>query len=179
MQRLLTPTLALIVAGGLAAGIALARPASSDPAPAAAPAPAAGAAPEGGDDTDYRTGGRANGRTAGDRADGDRADGGGDASGGRAGGDGAPAAVAPSAATVTIEGFAFDGPAAVAPGATIEVTNLDGAPHTLTFRSGEVDTDTIGQGQTAVVTAPLAPGSYEFFCRIHPSMAGRIDVVDG
>lgn len=158
MQRALTPTLALIVAGGLAAGIALARPAdtTTNPAPAATAAPAADtAAPA---DTGYRQGTREAG-----------------ARGGESSTPAAPAAPA-APATVTIEGFAFGGPDTVAPGAAITVTNLDGAPHTLTFRNGEVDTGTLEANTSTTVTAPLAPGTYEFFCQIHPSMQGRITV---
>ncbi len=158
MQRSLTPTLAIILAGGLAAGIALARPGSGDGAGGdgyslATPAAAAEAPSDAPADPD--TGYRRGGRTAGDSA--------------------APAAPAEQAqAAITIEGFAFDGPESVPAGTAITVTNLDGAPHTLTFRQAGIDTGTLDGGASATVTAPTEPGTYDFFCTIHPSMEGRI-----
>lgn len=174
MQRALTPTLAIIVAGGLAAGIALARPADSDPVAATQAAVDAGAdnPAEIDPDNPYRRGTR----SAGSR-DGAQPAAPAPADGPTESPAPAPAgSEAPAAATITIEGFAFDGPATVAPGAELTVTNLDGAPHTLTFRSGEVDTGDLAGGATTTVTAPLAPGTYDFFCRIHPSMEGRIEI---
>ncbi|MEM9562093.1 MAG: cupredoxin domain-containing protein [Actinomycetota bacterium] len=171
--RTMTPTLAIILAGGLAAGIALARPGSGGaPDGGAETAAVEAAATDQADGTDetYRRGTR----TAGDRGGAEApatpaAPGGGQA----AADDGAGA---PTAATITIEGFAFDGPATVAPGAALTVTNNDGAPHTLTFRSGGVDTGNLAGGATTTVTAPTAPGTYDFFCEIHPSMEGSITV---
>ena len=78
---------------------------------------------------------------------------------------------------MAIEDFAFTGPQSVAPGASIQVTNFDDAAHTLTFRSGDIDTGHRRRTvQTATVAAPSAPGTYDFFCSIHPSMEGRITV---
>ncbi len=174
--RTMTPTLAIILAGGLAAGIALARPGSGGPSSyGSATAAVATDAPtdQAGDATEetYRRGTRTAGGRGGAEAPAAPADPG--------AGNQAPAddrAAAPAAATITIEGFAFDGPATVAPGATLTVVNNDGAPHTLTFRSGEVDTGDLAGGATATVTAPTAPGTYDFFCEIHPSMEGSITV---
>lgn len=166
--------LALIVAGGLAAGLALARPASPDAGAtvAAGDTGAAATADQGGnqgDDPDdsYRQGNRQAGERQGAQpatpTDGAAAPATGDA--GQA-----------ANATITIEGFAFSGPAAVAPGTTLTVTNQDGAPHTLTFRDGQGDTGTIEGGGSATLTAPTAPGTYAFFCAIHPSMEGEIQI---
>ncbi len=183
MTRLFTPTLALIIAGGLAGGIALARPASSgdgadQAAAATVPADEASAGTDGAtsaDDPGYRTGTRTGNRggtppAADDSgsgspappADGSESEG---ADGGNVAG-----------VTVSIEDFTFAGPQSVAPGAPIEVTNLDAAAHTLTFRSGEVDTGSLSNGATATVEAPTTPGTYDFFCSIHPSMEGQITV---
>lgn len=156
MQRALTPTLAIILAGGLAAGIGLARPATSEPVAAGGGVASATATPDGTEvdpDNPYRRGTR----SAGERA-------------------ASAEPAAPEAAAFTIEGFAFDGPTTVAPGATLTVTNVDAAPHTLTFTNGEVDTGDLAQGDSATVTAPITPGTYEFFCRIHPSMTGQLTV---
>ena len=117
-----TPTIAICLTAGLAAGIALARP-DTDPAPTAA----------------------------------------------------APA-VASAAAEITIEGFAFAGAAPASPGVAVTVTNLDGAPHTLTAGDGSFDTGTLNQNEAATLVAPSTPGTYEYFCAIHPSMVGTLSV---
>ena len=79
-------------------------------------------------------------------------------------------------AAITIEGFAFSGPVAVEPGATVEVTNLDGAVHTLTSPDGEFNTEQIPSGETTTFVAPSEPGTYDFVCLIHPTMTGSLDV---
>ncbi len=176
----MTPTFALILAGGLAAGVGLARPATGDGAAAstavstdAAAAPAASQVdaygrpvtplPE--PNPDDR--GSRNGNRTGDR--------------GAAPEDGqvdeSPAPVVPvPTATITIQDFAFQAPATAAPGSAITVTNADDAAHTLTFRTGEADTGTVAGGQQTTINAPTAPGTYQFFCQIHPSMEGEIEV---
>lgn len=78
-------------------------------------------------------------------------------------------------ASLEISDFAF-GAATAAPGATVSVVNRDAAAHTVTATGGAFDTGSIGAGATATLTAPLAPGSYEFFCAIHPSMSGLLVV---
>lgn len=169
MTRALTPTLALIIAGGLAAGIGLARPSSAgnggaEPAGATAMEPTGPSADDVGSErtgNGYRTGNRPTNR-GGVPAEGPD-----------------PAtddAVAPAAATVTIDDFAFTDPGTVAPGGTVTVTNVDGAPHTLTFRAGGADTGTLETGESATVAAPTVAGTHDFFCTIHPSMEGRIVV---
>lgn len=77
---------------------------------------------------------------------------------------------------VTIEGFAFSGATAAAPGATLIVENLDGAPHTLTARDGSFDSGIIQAGQAGSLTLPTQAGSHEYFCTLHPSMTARIDI---
>lgn len=162
--------LALILAGGLAAGLGLARPASTDAGATVAAgdaAPAATASDQNGNPDDaYRQGNRQAGERQGAQP--------------AAPADGAAQATGEAGqtanATITIEGFAFRGPAVVAPGTTLTVTNADGAPHTLTFRNGEGDTGTIEGGGTATLTAPTEPGTYAFFCAIHPSMEGEIQI---
>ncbi|MEM9133961.1 MAG: cupredoxin domain-containing protein [Actinomycetota bacterium] len=157
----MTLTLALILAGGLAAGIALARPDSS--APVAAPTAAVAEEPST----------RSVDRTPNAGAYGDGAA---PADGGAPAAEGAAPAPAPAApAAVTIADFAFATPASVASGQPIVVTNNDSAPHTLTFVDGSLDTGTIDGGGQAQITAP-APGTYAFFCEIHPSMTGELVV---
>lgn len=81
---------------------------------------------------------------------------------------------APAAARIEIEGFAFDS-IAVAPGTAIDVANLDREAHTMTSEGGFFDS-TVAGGDVASLTAPTVPGSYPFFCAIHPSMTGRLTV---
>lgn len=90
----------------------------------------------------------------------------------------APAAATGADATssVTIEGFAFSGTTVAQPGATLTVENLDGAPHTLTARDGSFDTGIIQAGASGSLTLPTQPGSYDYFCSLHPSMTARIDI---
>jgi plastocyanin len=88
----------------------------------------------------------------------------------------APAPAAPGA-TVKIGNFSF-GPTAltVSPGTTVTWVNGDDTPHTVvaadtrTFRSKPLDTDerfsfTFNQ-----------PGTYAYFCSLHPHMTGKIIV---
>lgn len=165
MDRKLTPTLALIVAGGLAAGIALARPGDTDVA-TGQPVAANEAAVDG--------------RAPASRTpSGDTGDAYDDGDGQTAGAGAAPApdaGAASQSASFEIRDFAFTGPATVAPGAQLDVTNADGVPHTLTFRSGEADTGNVAGGASATIVAPTAPGTYDFFCTIHPSMEGQVTV---
>lgn len=154
-----TPTIAICLVAGIAAGIALARP-GDEPAPqvAAAETPAIPAEP-----------------VAADEPISDPYSGLADAAEANQDAPAAPAADAPRAA-VTIEGFAFAGAGTVAPGASIEVTNLDGAPHTLTADDGSFDTGNLAQNQAGAITAPTTPGTYSYFCAIHPSMTGSVTV---
>jgi len=87
-----------------------------------------------------------------------------------------PAARADGA--VTISGFAF-APAVltVAPGTKVVWTNTDEEPHTVlsadagaTFKSPALDTD-----DKFSVTFDK-PGTYKYFCSVHPHMSGTIVV---
>lgn len=88
----------------------------------------------------------------------------------------APESPQATAAAIEIAGFAFGGQTTVATGQTITVTNADGAPHTLTAVDGSFDTGVIQGGGATSLAAPLAPGSYAFFCSLHPSMTGTLTV---
>ncbi len=88
--------------------------------------------------------------------------------------DPAPAEVA--AAQIDIAGFAFSGQTSVDGGQAITVVNADGAPHTLTSVDGLFDTGVIGGGASGSLAAPITPGSYAFFCSLHPSMTGTLTV---
>ena len=86
------------------------------------------------------------------------------------------AAIAPS--TVTIDNFAF-APAIlmIAPGTKVMWDNKDEEPHTVTsadggmmFKSPALDTD----GKFSFTFDK--PGTYKYFCSIHPHMVGTIVV---
>ena len=79
-------------------------------------------------------------------------------------------------ATIVIAGFDFTPGVSVPAGGRVEVTNTDGAPHTLTARSGEFDTGRLGTDESATITVPSTPGTYEFFCAVHPTMVGTLSV---
>ena len=82
-----------------------------------------------------------------------------------------------SAASITIKDFAFGDPITVSPGATVTVTNMDTAEHTVTADQGSAfDVEIQGGGATATFTAPSAPGTYAFHCTYHPGMHGTLTV---
>jgi plastocyanin len=98
----------------------------------------------------------------------------------------APVSLLPSCPTkpiaepyvVDISGFAYC-PAnlPVTAGAEVAWTNADFAPHTVTFDGpgGQVDSGSMAQGQRWA-TRFRQPGTYEYYCRLHPGMAGTIVV---
>lgn len=79
---------------------------------------------------------------------------------------------------IVIDQFVFTGNMTVASGETVPVTNIDGAQHTLTSSDGLFDTGLLEAGGAAgTFVAPTEPGTYTFFCSVHPSMTGTITVV--
>lgn len=78
-----------------------------------------------------------------------------------------------AAATITIQGFKFGDPITVAPGATVTVTNKDGAAHNVVSDdAGKFKTTGVKQGESTTFTAPTAPGTYKFSCTFHANMKG-------
>jgi plastocyanin len=78
-----------------------------------------------------------------------------------------------AAATITIQGFKFGAPITVAPGATVTVTNKDGAAHdVVSDDQGKFRTPAVKQGESTTFTAPTTPGTYKFSCTFHPNMHG-------
>ncbi|HSD57447.1 MAG TPA: cupredoxin family copper-binding protein [Methanotrichaceae archaeon] len=77
---------------------------------------------------------------------------------------------------VDIEGFAFQ-PATltVPPGTTVKWTNQDNAPHTVTSIDGKFDSGSLNKGQEFSFNF-TEPGVYDYYCKIHPSMRGQIEV---
>ena len=82
-----------------------------------------------------------------------------------------------AAAAITIKNFDFGASVTVSPGATVTVTNLDGAKHTVTADEGSAfDVDVKGNGGTGTFTAPSVPGTYAYHCTYHPNMHGKLTV---
>lgn len=71
-------------------------------------------------------------------------------------------------------GLAFaPGTLTVARGATVVFDNDDTAPHTVTARSGGVDSGVIDPGRQFRLTVT---DGFAYFCSIHPSMTAKIAV---
>ncbi len=81
--------------------------------------------------------------------------------------------------TVTISSFAYDPPCFTARAAQrLTLVNEDPASHTFTLGGTDVDVE-IGGGDTLdldPVTGVVEPGTYDLFCRFHPSMTGRVTI---
>jgi len=76
--------------------------------------------------------------------------------------------------TVRMAGLAFaPGTLTVARGATVVFDKEDTAPHTVTARSGGVDSGVIDPGRQFSLT--VSEG-FDYFCSIHPSMTAKIAV---
>lgn len=78
--------------------------------------------------------------------------------------------------TVTISNFAFS-PAnlSIKAGDSVVFINQDSAPHTATADNGSFDTGNLGRGAQATLTFN-APGTFSYFCAIHPMMKGSITI---
>jgi len=89
----------------------------------------------------------------------------------------ASAQAAPAPVTVKIENFTFNAQTiTVAPGTTVTWLNDDDIPHTVVaadnkaFRSKVLDT-----GDRFTFTF-ASPGTYDYYCSIHPHMTGKVVV---
>ena len=77
---------------------------------------------------------------------------------------------------VVVENFSFQpGTLTVAPGTTVTWVNHDDEPHTVnennkTFKSGTLDTDAKFSYKFT------SPGTFGYFCSLHPRMTGQIIV---
>jgi len=78
-------------------------------------------------------------------------------------------------ATLEISDFAFGEIGPLAPGTLITVDNLDGVGHTFTAVDGSFEIPFI-EGKTQQMIALDTPGTFEFFCNIHPFMTGVITI---
>ncbi len=70
-------------------------------------------------------------------------------------------------------------------GDTIQVTNQDNVPHTVTSGTGSSDPDSgkyfdtkiiDPSGSASIDTSNMPSGSYPFYCQIHPYMTGKITI---
>ncbi|BBL81830.1 hypothetical protein TthAA37_06480 [Thermus thermophilus] len=85
--------------------------------------------------------------------------------------------VGPCPGVIQIQGFAFHPTRCyTTAGASLRFQNLDSVPHTATAEGGSFDTGTLNPGDTSAPIALTQPGTYAYFCRIHPSMRGVIEV---
>jgi plastocyanin len=91
--------------------------------------------------------------------------------------EGARPAAAPAGAaggTVRMAGLAFAPTTlTVARGSTVVFDNADTAPHTVTARSGGVDSGVLDPGRQFSLTVT---DGFDYFCQIHPSMTAKIVV---
>jgi plastocyanin len=83
-------------------------------------------------------------------------------------------AAAGSGSTVKMAGLAFaPGTLTVARGTTVVFDNNDTAPHTVTARSGGVDSGVLDPGRQFSLAVT---DGFDYFCSIHPSMTAKIAV---
>jgi plastocyanin len=90
----------------------------------------------------------------------------------------APSGEAVRSAKVEIVGFAYDpDPVTIQTGGKVTWINRDAEPHTATADDGSFDTGTLEEGKLKSESFK-EPGTYKYFCEIHPSMRGTVEVVD-
>ena len=77
---------------------------------------------------------------------------------------------------VTIDNFSF-GPATltVGVGTTVTWTNRDDIPHTVASTEGAFKSKAVDTDEKFSYTFPK-PGTYSYFCSIHPKMTGKVVV---
>jgi plastocyanin len=90
----------------------------------------------------------------------------------------APSGDAVRAEKVSIVEFAYDpDPVTIEEGGKVIWVNRDSAPHTATADDGSFDTGTIEQDKLKSESFKQ-PGTYTYFCEIHPDMHGTVEVVE-
>ncbi len=81
-------------------------------------------------------------------------------------------------AKVEIVDFAYSpDPVQVETGGKVIWQNMDSAPHTATADDGSFNTGTLEEGKLKSETFK-EPGVYTYFCEIHPTMHGTVEVID-
>ena len=90
----------------------------------------------------------------------------------------APSGEARKAEKVEIVEFAYlPDPVVVSVGGKVTWQNEDTAPHTATADDGSFDTGTIEKGKIGSETFK-EPGTFTYFCTVHPDMHGTVEVVE-
>lgn len=96
------------------------------------------------------------------------------------GGDSGGGGSAPSGATVTVQGLKFQQPAVtIKAGQTVTFHNADSAMHIPTSGTPDNPSGVFSvtvEGGTSASTPALEPGTYPYYCDVHPSMKGEIVV---
>lgn len=91
----------------------------------------------------------------------------------------APSGEAAKSEKVQIVEFSYEpDPVVVQAGGKVIWQNEDTAPHTATADDGSFDTGTLEEGKLKSETFKKA-GTYTYFCEIHPTMHGTVEVIDG
>jgi plastocyanin len=90
----------------------------------------------------------------------------------------APSGEAAKSEKVDIVEFTYQpDPVVVQVGGKVIWQNQDTAPHTATADDGSFDTGTIEKGKLGSETFKEA-GTFTYFCEIHPTMHGTVEVVE-
>jgi plastocyanin len=90
----------------------------------------------------------------------------------------APSGEASKSEKVDIVEFTYQpDPVVVQVGGKVNWQNQDTAPHTATADDGSFDTGTIEKGKIGSETFKEA-GTFTYFCEIHPTMHGTVEVVE-
>jgi plastocyanin len=90
----------------------------------------------------------------------------------------APSGEAVRSEKVEIVNFAYDpDPTTIQAGGKVIWMNEDAASHTATADDGSFDTGTIEEGKVKSESFK-EPGTYTYFCTVHPSMHGTVEVVE-
>ena len=90
----------------------------------------------------------------------------------------APSGEAQKSEKVEIVEFSYQpDPVVVQAGGKVIWQNEDTAPHTATADDGSFDTGTIEKGKLGSETFKEA-GTFTYFCEIHPTMHGTVEVVE-
>jgi plastocyanin len=90
----------------------------------------------------------------------------------------APSGEAARAEKVKIVEFTYGpDPVTVQVGGKVTWQNEDTAPHTATADDGSFDTGTLERGKIKSETFKQA-GTFTYFCEIHPTMHGTVEVVE-
>ena len=90
----------------------------------------------------------------------------------------APSGEAARAEKVEIVEFTYEpDPVVVQTGGKVIWQNEDTAPHTATADDGSFDTGTLEKGKLKSETFK-DPGTFTYFCEIHPTMHGTVEVTE-